>query len=75
MLQVNYRILPKTNYRMKNVATKSKHNSFYDLESHFEPFLTDNHGIFVDDFFGFCFTNEDRKADCTNNREKGSSCS
>lgn len=61
ILQVNYKLLPETHRREKSAGARSIHNSFYIVESHSEPFLTDNHGIFVDDFFGFRFTDKIEK--------------
>ena len=58
MLQVNYKILPKRKQSEKSIGVRSVHNSFYIEESHFEPNLSESHGIFVDDYFGFHFSNE-----------------
>ena len=58
MLQVNYDILPKRKQSEKRILVRSVHNSFYIEESHYEPNLSDDHGIFIDDYFGFQFSNE-----------------
>ena len=59
MLKVNYKLLQGNQRKKKSIGVKSLHNSFYIRESHFEPNLTESHGIFVDDLFGFKFSSED----------------
>lgn len=70
MLKVNYKILKNINQN-KSIGVRSIHNSFYIIESHYEPNLSDSHGIFIDDYFGFRFSNECNN--CSNNPHNGGS--
>jgi len=71
MLRVNYKILPNRKQKEKSVGARSVHNSFYIVESHFKPNLSDSHGIFVDDYFGFGFSG--KCENCSNNPKNGGS--
>lgn len=68
MLQVNYRLL-LNKYNQKSDKTKVKHNSFYVEESHYPLNLSESHGIFVDDYFGFRFTNNNNNIEYKKNRD------
>lgn len=71
MLQINYKILPGNKRKEKNIGARSVHNSFYIVESHFEPNLSDSHGIFVDDYFGMNISSACQN--CPNNPNNGGS--
>lgn len=63
MIQVNYKLLPKKQKQERSVGAKSVLNSFYILESHHEPYLTECNEVYVDDFFGLRFSDESHEVD------------
>lgn len=63
MRKVNYKLLPKQHKRKLSVGAQSVRNSFYEPESHYEPYLTEYHGVYVENHFGIRFTDESHDVD------------
>lgn len=63
MQKVNYNLLPKRHKKKVSDGVRSVRNSFYEPESHHGPYLTEYHGVYVENHFGIPFSGEGREED------------
>lgn len=63
MQEVDYKLLPRKHKRKLSVVARSVSNSFYEPESHHEPYLTECHGVFVENPFGLRFLDDSHAVD------------
>lgn len=63
MQKVNYDLLPKRHKRKVSDGFRSVSNSFYEPESHHGPYLTEYHGVYVENPFGLRFSEENQEVD------------